>query len=205
VTRSVVAVVLFLLAGLPAAMAAEATPPAAQADPSPKATIQTFYDGLLATMKQGPTLGFSGRADKLAPLIHDTFSLDFMIRLIVGQKWGALATPDKDMVIDAFSEWVVANYASQFTSFNGEKFVTGDVTDGGKGTSVVHTQIVPNGDKPVDLGYRMMNGKVIDVYLEGSVSQLALWRSQFASVIDKDGIAGLIDRLKSQTKKLAAS
>jgi ABC-type transporter MlaC component len=50
----------------------------------------------------------------------------------------------------------------------------------------------------------MMNGKVIDVYLDGSVSQLALWRSQFASVIKKDGIDGLVARLKEQAQKMAS-
>jgi phospholipid transport system substrate-binding protein len=208
VTRSIAVVVLFLLASLPAALAAEADVPATQAETpqaSAKATVQTFYDGLLATMKDGPTLGFSGRAAKIKPLVEKTYSLEFMIRLIVGAKWASISDADKAMVLAAFSDWVVANYASQFTSFDGEKFVTGEVTDGGKGTLVVQTQIVPSDGKPVSLGYRMLNGKVIDVYLEGSVSQLALWRSQFASVIGKDGINGLVERLKSQTKKLAAS
>ncbi len=50
----------------------------------------------------------------------------------------------------------------------------------------------------------MLNGKVIDVYLDGSVSQIALWRSQFASVIKKDGVDGLIGRLKEQAKKMAS-
>jgi phospholipid transport system substrate-binding protein len=193
----------FILVGLLAA-----APIAAEADPAAdaaKATVQHFYDGLLATMKQGPELGFKGRAEKLAPLVEKTYSLDFMARLIVGAKWTSLDMADKDMVLSAFKGWIVATYASQFTSFDGEKFVTGDVTDGGRGTSVVHTQIVPSDGKPVSLGYRILNGKVIDVYLEGSVSQLALWRSQFASVIGKDGISGLIDRLKSQTEKLAGS
>ncbi len=186
-----------LLAAAPAAVAAEAD--------TPKATIEHFYDGLLATMKQGKELGFKGRAAKIEPLVEGTFSLDFMARLIVGAKWTSLDMADKDKVLAAFKTWVVANYANQFNSFDGEKFVTGDVTDGGRGTSVVHTQIVPSDGKPVSLGYRMLNGKVIDVYLEGSVSQLALWRSQFSSVISKDGIDGLIDRLKTQAEKLASS
>jgi phospholipid transport system substrate-binding protein len=194
-------ILIGLFAAAPVAVAAETGPSAEAA----KATIEHFYDGLLATMKQGPELGFKGRTEKLAPLVEKTYSLDFMARLIVGAKWTSLDTPDKDMVLAAFKDWVVANYASQFTSFSGEKFVTGEVTDGGRGTSVVQTQIVPSDGKPVSLGYRMLNGPVIDVYLEGSVSQLALWRSQFASVIGKDGIAGLIDRLKSQAEKLAGS
>jgi len=190
-----------------AVQAADATAAPAQADAAASADqskIEAFYDGLLDTMKQGPKLGFSGRADKIAPLVKSTFSLDFMAQLIVGPTWRSIDDAQKDQVLSAFADWVVANYASQFTSYDGEKFETGDVKDGGRGTKVVETKIVPNGGDPVSLGYRMLNGKVIDVYLDGSVSQIALWRSQFASVIKKDGVDGLIDRLNEQAKKLAS-
>jgi len=170
-----------------------------------QATIRHFYDGLLATMKDGKKLGFSGRAEKLKPLVKETFSLPFMLQLIVGPKWNSIDKTQQDMVLANFTDWVTANYASQFTEFNGEKFEVDGTKDGGRGTTVVETKIVPSDDAPVPLGYRMLHGKVIDVYLNGSVSQLALWRSQFASVIKKDGVDGLIDRLKTQTTKLASS
>ena len=189
------------------AQAAEAIAAPVQPDAatiSDQSTIEAFYDGLVDTMKQGPKLGFSGRAEKIEPLVKSTFSLDFMAQLIVGPTWRSIEDGQKNQVVSAFSDWVVANYASQFTSYDGEKFETGGVKDGGRGTKVVETKIVPNGGDPVALGYRMLNGKVIDVYLDGSVSQLALWRSQFASVIKKDGIDGLVARLKEQAQKMAS-
>ena len=168
-----------------------------------KSTIEHFQDGLLAVMKQGDALGFSGRAGKLRPLVTGTFSLDFMTQLIVGGKWQSLDEDRRNAVRSAFTDWVVATYASRFSGFDGEQFKTGDVTDGGRGTVVVHTEIVPADDAPVSLGYRMLNGKVIDIYLNGSVSQLANWRSEFSSIIDKEGIDGLVDRLNQRTKALA--
>ena len=189
-----------------AALAANAAAPAQSdaVEAADQSTIQAFYDGLLDTMKHGPQLGFAGRVQKIEPLVKNTFSLDFMAQLIVGPTWRSIESAQKDQVLSAFKDWVVANYASQFTSYDGEKFETNGVKDGGRGTKVVETRIVPNGSDPVTLGYRMLNGKVIDVYLDGSVSQLALWRSQFASVIKKDGVDGLIARLKEQAQKMAS-
>ncbi|MGA8261415.1 MAG: ABC transporter substrate-binding protein, partial [Arenicellales bacterium] len=168
-----------------------------------QATIERFHDGLLAVMKQGDTLGFPGRVARLEPLVKETFSLEFMTRLIVGEKWQSLGEDRKDAVLSAFTDWVVATYANRFSSFDGEQFKIEGVSDGGRGTVVVNTEIVPSDDSPVSLGYRMLDGKVIDIYLNGSVSQLATWRSEFSSIIDKDGIDGLIDKLNQRTKKLA--
>lgn len=154
-------------------------------------------------MKEGESLGFAGRAAKLRPLVEDTFALSFMTELIVGQKWQSLDDKRKEAILTAFTGWVVATYANRFSSFDGEQFKIDGVSDGGRGTVVVHTEIVPSDGSPVSLGYRMLNGKVIDIYLNGSVSQLATWRAEFSSIIDKDGIDGLVDKLKDRTKKLA--
>ena len=61
---------------------------------SPNATVAAFYDALLATMKVGPTVGFSGRRERLAPAIRRAFDLPLMTRLMVGPQWTSL-TPDQ--------------------------------------------------------------------------------------------------------------
>ncbi len=189
-----------------AAGAAVANPNASPArSQDDRAAIRHFYDGLLATMKQGTALGFQGREAQLEPLVKKTFALPFMLQLIVGPQWNAIDQTRQDAVLAAFTHWVVANYASQFAEYSGEKFEVEAIRDGGKGTLVVETRIVPSDGDAVPLGYRMLHRQVIDVYLNGSVSQLALWRSQFASVIRKDGVDGLVDRLRRQTEKLAKS
>ena len=196
----------FLLLAGPATVGVAAQTPAAPAGAAAaraKSTIENFYSGLLGTMKQGDSLGFTGRVARLEPLVKDTFALSFMTRLIVGQKWESMDQGKRDAVLEAFTDWVVATYANRFSSFDGEQFETGGVTDGGRGTVVVHTRIVPSDGSAVSLGYRMLDGKVIDVYLSGSVSQLANWRSEFSSIIDQHGVKGLIDRLNQKTKELA--
>ena len=44
--------------------------------------------------------------------------------------------------------------------------------------------------------------KIIDVYMDGTVSELALRRSEFASVVKRDGFDGLIQALDQKIAKL---
>jgi len=188
----------FLVAG-PALHAAAA---------EPAATVQRFYDVLLATMKDGPTLGFTGRRDHLAPAINQAFDLPLMTRLMVGPEWQSIPPAQQQEVTAAFTAFSVANYASQFDDYSGEKFVVDDKAAPAPGKDViVHTKLLLPDDKPVQLDYllRSDQGKwrIIDVYLSGTVSQLAARRSEFSAVLRRDGVQGLISALKNKTQQLA--
>ncbi|GAB4148430.1 MAG: ABC transporter substrate-binding protein [Sphingomonadales bacterium] len=182
-----------------------AGPAAANAKPSQTASqlVGDFHDSLLGVMKQGPELGFAGRAQKLTPTIERTFALRFMCRLIVGAQWSELDQGQRQTIVDAFKQWVISHYASEFKAFDGEAFTTQGVVPGNRDTLVVETSIAPKNDAPVRLGYRLLDGQVIDIYLDGSVSQLALWRAQFAAVLKQDGVDGLVARLRNQSLERA--
>ncbi len=181
--------------------------PVARADtPADAATALTrqFYDALLSSMKQGQTLSFDARRASLDPVIRKTFDLDLMIHLAVGPAWNSLGAKDRAALQVAFANWTIDTYASRFSSYNGERFDVGKVTDGGKGTLVVHTTITPRGDAPVALGYRVLKGRVIDIYLNDSISQLAVWRGEFSSVLKRKGVDGLLARIHELAAKAAA-
>ena len=61
--------------------------PVHAAPPSGGDTVQGLYDALLGTMKNGGTLGGSGRFAKLAPVIRSSFDVASMARLSVGSFW----------------------------------------------------------------------------------------------------------------------
>jgi hypothetical protein len=52
--------------------------------------VQGLYDALLATMKNGRTLGESRRFRQLEPVIWRTFDIPTMVRLSVGPYWANL-------------------------------------------------------------------------------------------------------------------
>jgi phospholipid transport system substrate-binding protein len=169
--------------------------------------IRKFYDVLLQTMKTGPALGAAGRYRALQPAVAETFDLPYMTTLAVGPKWADLSPSERAQVISAFQNYTVANYANQFDAYNGQQFrVSGEQrrdTD-----TIVDTDIVKGDGTSVAVKYRMHsadgNWRIIDVYLDGSISQLAIRRSEFSSVLNQQGVDGLIATLNQKADALVA-
>lgn len=177
----------------------------AHAASDPQATIRDFYATLTQTMKNGPQLGEKGRYDALAPAIRQSFDLSAMAQLAVGPSWANLSPAERQQVTEAFARYTIATYANQFSKDGGVKFEVADQRAMPYGT-IVDTQIVqPDGDK-VAINYVLhQNGQqwqVADVYLKGTISQIATLRSQFSSVLLRDGANGLIAALNRKTANL---
>lgn len=173
---------------------------------SPDATITAFCDTLLATMKAGPTIGFNGRSERLAPAIRRAFDLPLMTRLMVGPQWTSLTPEQQQQLTAAFSEFSIATYANRFDDYSGERFeVDPTPTSTGSGV-IVHSKLVKTDGDPVQIDYLMHEAEpgwqIIDVYLSGTVSELATRRSEFSSVLRRGGAEALVDVLQKKTAEL---
>ena len=172
---------------------------------APQATISSFYDTLLATMKDGPALGFQGRREELAPAIRRAFDLPLMTRLMVGPQWAGLTPDQQQQLVAAFSEFSIATYASRFDDYSGERFVVEPTTSTTTSGVIVHSKLVKAEGDSVQLDYLMLDTdagwQIVDVYLSGTVSELATRRSEFSSIMRRGGADALVDVLQ---KKAAA-
>ena len=182
---------------------------AARAQPaSPEDVVHRFYAVLQQTMQNGPALGPRGRYRQLEPEIRADFDLSAMTRLAVGVAWNGLSEDDRQRVSDAFARYITATYAQNFDSSSGETLEVTGKRDSGYGT-VVETRINRPDDKPVAIDYlmRMSEGtwRIADVYLTGTISQVANLRSQFSGILARQGVSGLIASLNSKADLLVAS
>ena len=179
--------------------------PARAADPAAD-RIQSFYNTLLDTMKKGPQLGMQGRFRAMEPAVDSTYDLPAMIQFIVGPCWSSLAEHDRTNLVAAFRRMTVANYAGNFQKFGGEQFTVNPEVQQRGPDKIVQTTLVPVGDKPVPLTYRMRESgggwKVIDVFLEGYVSELAMRRSDFAATLASGGAPALVARMDQLSNNL---
>lgn len=175
---------------------------------NPQDSVRGFYDVLLATMKNGRSLGQSGRYAALAPAVHVVFDVPLMARLAVGPSWATLSPAQQQRVIDAFGRYVCATYADRFDSYSGERLqVTGDQPYGGQ--VIVETKIVKPGAEPVTINYLMHQNRdawqISDVYLDGTISQLATQRSEFSAILRRQGVDGLIMALDRKVGLLTSN
>ena len=169
-------------------------------------TVQGLYDALLGTMKNGRTLGQSGRFTQLEPVIRRTFDIPSMTRLSVGgTSWAGLSEAQRQQLTDGFGRYISAIYADRFDSYAGQKLqVTGEQPNGAG--IMVKTQIVKANGQPVKVDYMMRrNGDgwlISDIYLDGAISEVATRRSEFAATLRTEGVDGLIVALNRKADML---
>jgi phospholipid transport system substrate-binding protein len=186
-----------VVATLPAAHA-EAADPAVQ-------QVQTFYDVLLDTMKHAKELGIKGRYEKLKPVIERTFDLPGMARLSVGPSWNTMTPQDQQALTAALERMTVANYASNFNGYDGERFVVEPVATVRGSYRVVMSKLITNSET-ISFNYRMRetagSWKILDIFLMGFVSQMAKQRSDFGSTVQSGGAAALEKKINALADKL---
>lgn len=191
---------LFRAASLAALLMASATAVYAEASDPAVAPVQTFYDTLLSAMKQGKALGIKGRFEKLKPVVEQSFDMPGMTRLSVGPVWNTMSEADQKALTVALTRYTVASYASNFDSFNGEKFITEPAAKERNADRIVLSKLIAGKDT-IPFNYLMRKSgtswKVIDIYLNGFVSQMAKQRSDFGSTVTTGGAAALEKKLNS--------
>jgi phospholipid transport system substrate-binding protein len=171
-------------------------------------TVQELYDALLSTMKNGRTLGQSGRFTQLEPVIRRSFDIASMARLAVGPSWAGLTEAQRQQVTESFGRYVSAIYADRFDSYAGQKLeVTGEQS--APSGVMVKSQIIKASGEPVKVDYMMRRSGdswlISDIYLDGAISEVATRRSEFAAILRNDGIDGLIAALNRKADILTAT
>ena len=168
--------------------------------------VRAFYDALLSVMKQADKLGIRGRYDKLAPTVRSTFDLAAMTRIAVGPEWNSIPPEQQVALIENFTQMTIATYANRFDSYSGERFEVDATAEPRNTGRIVHTKLFPSTGEPVTLNYLMRGSgdgwSVVDVYLTGTISELATRRSEFGAILKSGGPNALIDSLRQQTEKL---
>jgi phospholipid transport system substrate-binding protein len=141
-------------------------------------------------------------------VLEGSFDLEFMAKKSIGRSWKKLSEDDQARWLETFERLTCANYAGRFHGYSGQAFETGDVAPGSHETMMVRTTLRnPDGDD-VDLNYRLIDTergwRIIDVYLDGTVSELALRRAEYSTVLKREGFEKLLEDVDRRVAKLAA-
>ena len=187
--------VLVMAAALPAAAATTATEEIRNANDKVRELLSTQVErGSDAERKN---------ASKITHELRDLFDIGDLAKRALVDHWQEMTPAQRNSLVDTLRLIVERNYIAQLRSnlsyqivYNGEEKQDGDV--------VVKTTIkAQRGGRPVEIGvdYRLRpegNGwRAYDVITD-DVSILKNYRSQFNRIIGKEGIDGLIRRMKAK-------
>ncbi|MBS4050216.1 ABC transporter substrate-binding protein [Methylomonas sp. WSC-6] len=168
--------------------------------------VEAFQDQLIDVMRQGKELGFKGRYDKLDAAVKKSHDLPKIARIVVGKQWEELTPEQQAKLEEVFSELSVSAYAHNFKEFSGESFSFVSEEETGRGGVVVHTNLKIPGEKDVKFDYMMKkkddSWQIINIIADG-VSDLALKRSDYTSVLNREGFDKLIAKINEKIESYA--
>jgi phospholipid transport system substrate-binding protein len=178
------------------------------ADDEAVAAVEDLHAILLGAMKDAKTLGYEGRYARIAPAVERYFDLDFMARFVLGPEGKDLSPADQARWRDAFERITVATYAGRFTGWGGEQFETLGEETAAQDTVFVKTRLDRPDAEDVQLTYRLRRTdggwKIVDIYNKGTVSELALRRSEYSSVFKRGGFEQLLQTVDAKVADYAS-
>jgi phospholipid transport system substrate-binding protein len=197
----------FLLLQTPV-FAAENLPPSQPPAAEAVAVVEHLHAVLIEVMKEAEPLGYQGRYERLSPVLQERFDLPFMAEKSVGRHWKTISKEERATLVQTFVRYSIANYAGRFHGYSGQHFETLGEEPSMRGTRLVRTLLVDPNDEDVKLDYRLRaadgHWKIVDVYLNGTVSELALRRSEYSSLIKREGLGALLAALDEHIDSLAS-
>lgn len=174
----------------------------ARAAQAPAEVVGVLHDALLGVMRDADKLGVQGRYDKLDATLSTVYDFETMTRLASGTAWTSADPDQQAALVQAFTRFSIATYADRFKGYSGERFETLGERPGPRNTVIVDTKLVRPDDPAVSLSYVMQERggvwRIIDVIVEGSISELAVRRSEYAQILRQGGAGKLVEVLNAK-------
>lgn len=170
--------------------------------------VATLNAGLVQVMKAGRATPFQERMQLLTPVVQRSFDLELILRNSIGPRWAGFSAQQKADLLDSFTQFTVASYVANFDAFAGERFEILPTLRRVGPDTVVPTRILSGGAEAAKLDYVVHPAasgyQIADVLLDGSISRVAVQRSDFRSVVSSGDAAPLIAMLRSKVASFAA-
>lgn len=166
-----------------------------------KQIVDRFQTQLIEVMKEGKKLGYAGRYDKLRDAVSNSHDLTKIARIVVGKEWEKLSETQQQQLVDVFSKLSIASYAHNFKEFTGEAFIFDSEEETTRGGVVIHARLTIPDEKDVKFDYMLKekgnSWRIINIIANG-VSDLALKRSEYTSILQREGFDALIAKINEK-------
>jgi phospholipid transport system substrate-binding protein len=150
------------------------------------------------------------REARFRELFHEDFDAPGIARFVLGRYWRTTSEAEQKEFVKLFEDYVVFVYTVRLSDFGGGRTlrVRGSRSDGDG--IIVSTDVAsPGSQTPVRIDWRLVtpdNGtyKISDMIVEG-VSMMATQRSEFASIVQRNGgqVGSLISMMREKTASAA--
>jgi phospholipid transport system substrate-binding protein len=172
------------------------------------ASLVEEFNTTLITVVRTADRRLQERYDMLAQPVERAFNLPFMLQETAGTRWRGANEDERAKLIAAFTRISIGTFLFRFREYEGESFKVLGEAEGADETRLVHTEFVRPGRPTVPVTYvtRQFGAgwRIVDLLIGGSMSELAMRRSEYAYILRQSGIGGLIARLNEKADQMLA-
>lgn len=157
----------------------------------------------LETPPQEPLRSCGARMSTLAPVVAAVFDTAAIARLVLRTHWPALDESRRAAFVAALQDNIVLNYARHFGNGTSQRFTIEGEEAQGRFVRV-RARLPRSGQPAVTFDYLLHEAdgwRIVNVFTDG-VSDAAVRRSQYDSLVGERGIDDLIGFVESQNKNL---
>ncbi|MCZ6764576.1 MAG: ABC transporter substrate-binding protein [Alphaproteobacteria bacterium] len=194
-----------LSAGLVVLILAAAGPDGARAAGAQE-PVERLNAVLIETMMNADRLGYRGRFDLLSPVLVEVFNFPRMAQSTVRGEWQDADEAQRRAMVEAFTRLSIAEFASRFDGFSGERFEVGDLVEGRRGLVLVQNTLFKSDGEGIAINYVVGQfadqWRILDIRLGAAISELAVKRSEYTSVLRSTDLNGLVNLIEQKIDTL---
>lgn len=169
--------------------------------------VEKFVDTLgnkVLNLLKDKSASDASKEEQLKTIFRDNVDTDWIGQFVLGKYWREAKPEQQKKYLSLYRDFLIESYTGRFKEYSGESFkITGSRAEGAD-KFLLNTEIVRPNNPSVIVDYKVKtNGssfKVYDIIVEG-VSLITTQRSEFTSVVSKNGIDALIGALEKRLKK----
>jgi phospholipid transport system substrate-binding protein len=165
--------------------------------------VNTLGNKVLNLLKD-KSVSDSSKDQQLKTIFRENVDTDWIGQFVLGKYWREATDAQKTRYLSLYRDFLIESYTGRFKEYSGESFKITGSRDEGNNKFLLNTEIVRPNNPSVIVDYKVKtNGsgfKVYDIVVEG-VSLITTQRSEFTSVVSKNGLDALSNALEKRLKK----
>ena len=143
---------------------------------------------------------------KVQSVIRNTYNIERMLALIIGEVWKKSISKDKIALKKVFEEYIAKNYILRFKNIKSLEFGKLEINQAGKNYRMAKTKLIINSKDIVPLNYLLdqtnNSWKIFDVLIDGSISEIATKKSEFINFTNQGNVKPLVEALREKNSTL---
>lgn len=173
----------------------------------PSEVVKRLQTSLLMVMKDADQLGYQGRYETLEPIVLASHDLPFVVKISVSKKyWKTFDDEQRKKLVSTFRDLSIATYAGRFDGYSGEQFTVVSEKELPRGKMLVETKFTKSDGEELQFNYMLRqvddHWRIINITVDG-VSDLALKRAEYVTLVKNEGYSALVTKMEDQIKRYA--